>query len=143
MTREIITSSPEETFEFGVRFAAQLQPSNVVTFVGDLGAGKTTCIRGICRGLGVTDHITSPTFTLINEYEGCIPVYHFDFYRLQDSGELGDLGLEEYFEKNGIFLIEWPAVAVDLLPPRRYEMRLSWDFSADHPNSRKLILTEH
>lgn len=143
MTKEIITSSPEETFEFGVQFAADLKPSRIVTFTGGLGAGKTTCIRGICRGLGVTEHITSPTFTLINEYKGRIPVYHFDFYRLQSDDELVDLGLEEYFEKNGICLIEWPDVAADVLPLQRYEMVLTWDLEADHPNSRKIQLTEH
>lgn len=122
-----IVSSPQETQKLGAEFARTLTPGTVITFNGNLGAGKTTCIKGLCAGLGVTQHVTSPTFTLINEYAGDLPVYHFDFYRIQSEYEVVDLGLAEYFEGDGVCLIEWPDVIEHLLPKNRFEFRLEWD----------------
>ena len=99
----------------------------MLIFKGDLGAGKTTCIKGVCAGLGVTQPVTSPTFTLINEYQGRLPVYHFDFYRIRSEIETLDLGLQEYFEGDGVCLIEWPEVIVDKLPTKRYEFHMNRD----------------
>ncbi len=124
-----IVSSPQETHNLGAKFAETLTPGSVITFNGNLGAGKTTCIQGVCAGLGVTQHVTSPTFTLINEYAGKLPVYHFDFYRIQSDYEVTDLGLAEYFEGDGVCLIEWPDVIEHLLPKNRFEFFLQWDIS--------------
>ena len=126
----MITSSPEETYDLGSEFAIRLSPGSIICFYGDLGAGKTTCIKGICAGLGVTSHVTSPTFTLINEYNGRLPIYHFDFYRINSDSETLDLGLDEYFFGDGICLIEWPSVINSLVPKNRFEFHLKWDFSA-------------
>ena len=119
--------SPKETFELGHKFSGKISSGNVLIFKGDLGAGKTTCIKGVCAGLGVTQPVTSPTFTLINEYQGRLPVYHFDFYRIRSEIETLDLGLQEYFEGDGVCLIEWPEVIVDKLPTKRYEFHMNWD----------------
>ena len=136
---ENITHSPEETFAIGVEFSKQILPGSVLCFKGDLGAGKTVCIKGICAGLGVTEHVTSPTFTLINEYNGRLPIYHFDFYRIQSDYDVVDLGLEEYFDGDGVCLIEWPDVIESLLPKKRYEFRLKWDPSFD-PEKRSIAV---
>ena len=136
----LVTESAEETLAFGHEFAKQLLPSDVICFQGHLGSGKTTCIKGICQGAGVTEHVTSPTFTLINEYQGFYPVYHFDFYRIQSEYELADLGLEDYFYSNSICLIEWPAVVRPFLPENRYEIHLNWDFDANSETHRTLTV---
>ena len=125
------SNSHAETQDFGAQIAAQLRPGDVLAFYGDLGAGKTCMIQGICRALGVRAQVNSPTFILVNEYQGelgeeSIPIYHFDLYRLNGSDELEDLGAEEYFYSEGICLIEWPDRAVDLLPSKRYEVRLEY-----------------
>ncbi len=128
---EKTSKSAEETFNLGFEFSQKLAPGSVVCFRGDLGAGKTTCIQGICAGLGVSQPVTSPTFTLINEYKGRLPVYHFDFYRINAGYETFDLGLHEYFFGDGVCLIEWPEVIAEILPERRFEFHLQLDFSAN------------
>lgn len=140
---DIITNSPEETINFGENFAEQLGPGQVITFNGNLGSGKTTFIKGICRGLGVTEHVTSPTFTLINEYNGKFPIYHFDFYRLQSNIELHDLGVEEYFEGDGICLIEWPDIVKDILPENHIQISMSARFDEGLENTRRIQLHEY
>lgn len=125
----VITRSAAETRALGRELAARLAPGEVVALVGDLGSGKTCLAQGICEGLGVADHVTSPTFILINEYQGrlgmrAVPVYHLDLYRLADAGELEDLGAEEYLYGKGICLVEWAERAATLLPARRWEIRL-------------------
>ena len=124
---ENILKSPQETFQFGYHFSAQTVPGSILAFKGDLGAGKTTCIKGICSGMGVMETVTSPTFTLINEYQGRIPIYHFDFYSIHSDLEVSDLGLQEYFDGDGLCLIEWPDVIDSLLPQNRFEFHLKWD----------------
>jgi tRNA threonylcarbamoyladenosine biosynthesis protein TsaE len=99
----------------GGLLARVLEKNDVVYLTGELGAGKTTLVRGIARGLGYTGRVTSPTFTLMNIYAADIDIFHFDFYRLQGN-DLADLGLEEYLEKEGLSLVEWPQVADNLLP---------------------------
>ena len=108
--------SEEEMISLGGLMARVLEKNDVVYLIGELGAGKTTLVRGITRGLGYTGRVTSPTFTLMNIYAADIDIFHFDFYRLQGN-DLSDLGLEEYLEKDGLSLIEWPQIADSLLPP--------------------------
>ena len=100
---------------------------------GDLGAGKTTLSKSVGEGLGVDEYITSPTFTIINEYEGRIPLYHFDVYRLNHGEELYDLGVEDYFYGDGVCLIEWAQNIQDYLPDDRLEL---WIYRTDNPDDR-------
>lgn len=125
-----ITRSAAETRERGAEMGHALTPGSVLIFTGNLGAGKTTLIQGICTGLGVTEKVTSPTFTLINEYQGRLPVYHFDFYRLHAAGELVDLGIDEYLDGPGVCLIEWPELIEAWLPQRHLRCHLSHGFAA-------------
>lgn len=104
---KIITKTPEETLAFGETLGRCLQPGDIVLLCGDLGSGKTTLTQGICRGLGMEGYIRSPTFTLINEYQGRTPIYHVDLYRLESFKEIEALGLEEVFFGNGISIVEW------------------------------------
>ncbi len=120
--REILIADERATEEFGLKLAEELSPGDVLALVGDLGAGKTTLTKYIARGLGITDRVTSPTFTIVNEYRnGRIPLYHFDAYRLgkADSDihdEIFETGIEEYFYKDGICVVEWPEFIADILP---------------------------
>lgn len=137
---ETVTTSAEQTFDFGLQFSQRIKTASVICFYGDLGAGKTTCIKGICAGLGVSQLVTSPTFTLINEYNGRLPVFHFDFYRIASEQEAGDLGLDEYFFGDGVCLIEWPQVIERLLPENRCEIHLQWDFDSDEKMRKIRVL---
>ena len=109
----------EETKEFGIKIGQLLKPGDILCLNGDLGAGKTTLTKSIGLGLGVEDYITSPTFALINEYDGRIPVYHFDVYRLENVEDLYDLGFDEYFYGHGVSIIEWADKIEALLPKER------------------------
>ena len=105
---EYITNSPEETEELGRRLAAVLTPGSVVAYTGDLGAGKTAFTRGLARGLGIEGGVTSPTFTIVNEYEGRrMPLFHFDMYRLGGEEELFDIGWDDYLARGGVCAVEW------------------------------------
>ncbi|UCE20478.1 MAG: tRNA (adenosine(37)-N6)-threonylcarbamoyltransferase complex ATPase subunit type 1 TsaE [Gemmatimonadota bacterium] len=123
-TTTVFTQSPEETHSFGVELARDLEPQTVIALIGDLGSGKTCLTQGICAGLEVEEYVTSPTFTLINEYRGRLPVYHFDLYRIDDLKEMLDLGYEEYFYGNGVCVIEWAEKMETLLPEKRIEILL-------------------
>lgn len=122
---ETVTSSPEETQALGRQLAAGLEPGDVIAMIGELGSGKTCIIQGICQGLDVVDDVTSPTFTLINEYQGRLPVYHFDLYRLDDSKSVLDIGFDEYVDADGVCLIEWADKFPEILPEDRTEIRLN------------------
>ena len=103
-----LSNSPGETEALGARLAAALDPGAVVAFTGDLGAGKTAFVRGMARGLGIPHQITSPTFTIVNEYEdGRLPLFHFDMYRLGSADELFDIGWEDYLARGGVCAVEW------------------------------------
>ena len=115
---ELLSHSPDETEAVGARLAEALTPGSVVAFTGDLGAGKTAFTRGLARGLGVTDRVTSPTFTIVNEYlGGRLPLFHFDMYRLASSGELFDIGWEDYLARGGVCAVEWSENVADALEP--------------------------
>ena len=103
-----LTNSPEQTEEVGAALSKVLSPGTVIAYRGDLGAGKTAFTRGLARGLGVTDPVTSPTYTIVNEYlGGRMPLFHFDMYRLHSSDDLWDIGWEDYLERGGICAVEW------------------------------------
>ncbi len=122
----ILTSGPRETLEYGRRLARRLKPGDVVALYGNLGAGKTHLIKGICSRFGIEENdVTSPTFTILNEYSGRdFPVYHFDAYRIEDPAEFFELGFQEYFYGEGICLIEWPERVETLLPQYTLRLRL-------------------
>ena len=102
------TNSPEETEAVGQLLATRLQPGTVIAFQGDLGAGKTAFTRGLARGLGAQERVTSPTYTIVNEYlGGKMPLFHFDMYRLHSSDDLFDIGWEDYLERGGVCAVEW------------------------------------
>lgn len=113
---ELLSHSPEDTEDIGARLAEQLEPGAVVAFTGDLGAGKTAFTRGLARGLGCHGRVTSPTFTIVNEYEGPTPLFHFDLYRLGGEEELWDIGWEDYLARNGVCAVEWSEIAPGALP---------------------------
>lgn len=103
-----VTNSPAETEALGQRLAETLQPGDVIAYTGDLGAGKTAFTRGLARGLGITERITSPTFTIVNEYQGGrLPLFHFDMYRLSSEEDLFDIGWEDYLDRGGLCVVEW------------------------------------
>lgn len=111
-----ISNSEKETEMFGERFASFLKGNEVISFTGDLGAGKTAFIRGMARGLGIAERVTSPTFTIVNEYTGKRNLFHFDMYRLSGPEELYDIGWEDYLKRDGICAIEWSEVVSDAIP---------------------------
>ena len=105
---ELITNSPEETERVGAALGAVLTPGTILAYEGDLGAGKTAFTRGLARGLGATEQVTSPTYTIVNEYlSGRVPLFHFDMYRLHSADDLWDIGWEDYLERGGICAVEW------------------------------------
>jgi tRNA threonylcarbamoyladenosine biosynthesis protein TsaE len=132
---EVASASPEETERIGAALAAELVVGDVVTVAGELGSGKTTFVRGACRELGVTDPVTSPTYTIGHRYEGRVPVSHLDLYRFEgvSSAEWGDL--EPYFDDALVF-VEWPEAAGSALPPARVAARLR------HSGSARMIALE-
>ncbi len=104
---EIITHSAKETEGVGMSLAEKAGPGAVIAMRGGLGAGKTAFVRGFASAMGVSDRVTSPTFTIVNEYEGRIPIFHFDMYRLSGSDELFEIGWEDYIARNGVCIVEW------------------------------------
>jgi tRNA threonylcarbamoyladenosine biosynthesis protein TsaE len=130
------TTAVEETEAAAAELARDLAPGDVVALVGDLGAGKTAFARGLARALGVRGPVHSPTFTLIHEYRGKWPVYHIDLYRIAGEAEAETLGLEEYFEGDGVTVIEWADRAEALLPPRAIRVELSAGAAPDERRVR-------
>lgn len=119
------TFSPEETFAFGKWIGEKALPGQVYTLVGDLGVGKTVFTQGVAEGLGITEPVNSPTFTIIQEYEsGRMPFYHFDVYRIGDIEEMEEIGYDDYFYGNGICLIEWANLIEEILPEQIIEITI-------------------
>jgi tRNA threonylcarbamoyladenosine biosynthesis protein TsaE len=133
---ELESSSPEDTERAGAALARRLEVGDVVTVAGELGAGKTTFVRGACRELGVKAPVTSPTYTIGNRYQGRVEVSHIDLYRFEGFDEAGWGDLEPYFE-NAVAFVEWPEVAADALPSPKARVRLR-HLGAEH----RLILLE-
>lgn len=132
---EFISSQPEETMNFSKRLAGFLQPGDVIALEGDLGAGKTTFTKGLALGLDIKRNVNSPTFTIIKEYQGRMPLYHMDVYRVEDSFE--DLGFDEYFEGNGITVVEWAHLIEEQLPQEL--LMISLFLGED--GERKIVIT--
>lgn len=117
MEKEVITNSEEETRKLARRYARELQPGDVVCLNGPLGAGKTQFVKGLAGYFGIDPgNVLSPTFTLIHEYEGELPIFHFDCYRMENPEEALEIGAEEYFYREGVSLIEWPEKILPLIP---------------------------
>lgn len=113
---EFITNSPVETEHVGQQLGKVLQPGSVIAYTGDLGAGKTAFTRGLARGLGCSETVTSPTYTIVNEYlSGSMPLFHFDMYRLASSDDLWDIGWEDYLDRGGVCAVEWSENVADAL----------------------------
>jgi tRNA threonylcarbamoyladenosine biosynthesis protein TsaE len=112
----VITNSAAETEALGSALAARLRRGCVVALTGELGTGKTAFVRGIASGLNIAARVTSPTFTIVNEYPGDVPLFHFDFYRLSGARELADIGWDDYLERGGIVAAEWSDIAPELIP---------------------------
>ncbi len=121
-----ITSSEEETIALGERIAKKLKTGDLVALSGDLGAGKTTLVKGIAKGLGVKDyrHVNSPSFVIVKEYKGKIPLFHFDIYRLDKLKEIEDIGYEDYLGRRGVVVIEWANKMGRILPRGHLEISL-------------------
>ncbi len=124
----IETRSPEETFALGERIGKASKKGQVYTLVGDLGVGKTVFTQGLAKGLGINEPISSPTFTIIQEYEGTrLPFYHFDVYRIGDVEEMDEIGFEDYIYGEGVSMIEWANLIEELLPESRTEIIIEKD----------------
>lgn len=124
---EFRTASVEETTELGMKLGRILRKGDTVCLTGELGTGKTAFTSGIARSLGIGGYITSPTFTLVNEYEGKLPLYHFDVYRISGAGEMLETGYDEYVGGDGVTVIEWAERIEEILPENRIDVRIEKD----------------
>ena len=120
----------EDTYEIGKKIGQEAQPGQVICLYGDLGVGKTVFTKGLADGLGITEPIQSPTFTIVREYEeGRLPLYHFDVYRISDVSEMDEIGYEEYFYSDGVCLVEWGKLIDELFPDNTTYISISKDLS--------------
>ena len=144
MTEKIYeTYSPEATHALGKRLGAEAKPGDVYTLVGDLGVGKTVFTQGIAEGLGITEPVSSPTFTIVQVYEeGRMPFYHFDVYRIGDIEEMDEIGYEDYFYGDGLCMIEWANLIEEILPERRSEVTIEKDLEMGF-DYRRITIREH
>ncbi len=122
-----ITNSYEETERVAAELAKSLKGGEVIAMYGDLGAGKTAFVRGLARALGIEGHITSPTFTIMNAYNGRLPLYHFDVYRIADPDEMYEIGYDEYIGSDGVCVIEWAELIEDILPDEYIKINIKKD----------------
>lgn len=142
MQKVIETNSREETFALGRRLGEEVKPGEVYTLIGDLGVGKTVFTQGIAAGLGIEEPVCSPTFTIVQTYEGGrLPFYHFDVYRIADPEEMEEIGYEDYFYGEGLTIVEWGNYIAELLPPRHTEITVEKDLEKGF-DYRKITITE-
>ena len=137
--REIISNSERDTELAGERFGAEVPDGAVVAMYGELGSGKTAFVRGMARGMGIDCRVSSPTFTIVNEYEGDIPLFHFDLYRLGSSDELFDIGWEDYLARGGVCAVEWSERAEDAFDGST--VRIDFRRGAQHDCWRVITIT--
>lgn len=139
----IETNSPKETYELGRKIGEEAKAGAVFALTGDLGAGKTVFSKGLAAGLGITEHVSSPTFTILQIYEGGRrPFYHFDVYRIGDISEMEEIGYEDCFYGDGVCLVEWADLVRELLPEHYTEITISTDMEKGF-DYRKISLEEH
>lgn len=137
------TYSAEETAALGEKLGREAKPGDVCTLMGDLGVGKTVLTQGIAKGLGITEPISSPTFTIVQVYEeGRLPFYHFDVYRIGDIEEMDEIGYEDYFYGQGLTMIEWANLIEEILPDKRYDVTIEKDLEKGF-DYRKITIKEH
>ncbi len=134
---EILTGSPDETQKLGRTIGTIALEGDVVLLHGDLGAGKTCITQGIAEGLGVKEPVRSPTFMLVNEYQGRLKLYHADFHRLDNLNEIWDLGIDEYISGNGLFVVEWAEKGIDVFPEEHLVIKI---INVDE-NQRKFLIS--
>ena len=134
MEFKVVTYNAKDTIELAQNFESEKFPNMIICLNGELGSGKTMFTKGIANALGINENITSPTFTIIKEYEGELPLYHMDVYRL--DGNTDGIGIEEYFNKGGVVVIEWADTIKDILPKERLDIK----FKVLDENKRMLIL---
>ncbi len=121
------SNSAEETFAFGKKLGEAAKPGDIICLDGDLGVGKTVFTQGFAAGLNIDDYVNSPTFTIVKEYAGRLPLYHFDVYRIGDPSEMEEIGYEDYFYGNGVTIIEWPELILDIIPEEAHWIRIKKD----------------
>ena len=139
---KIETFSAEETYALGKKLGSEAKPGDVLTLIGDLGVGKTVFTQGFADGLGITEPISSPTFTIVQVYEeGRLPFYHFDVYRIGDLEEMEEIGYDDYFFGQGICLIEWAELIEEILPEKRIEVTIEKDLEKGF-EYRKITIEE-
>ena len=145
MAEQFVSNSEEETEALGRRLGEILDQSTVVAFTGDLGAGKTAFTRGLAKGLDIPDRVTSPTFTIVNEYEGGrLPLFHFDMYRIEQVDDLDSIGFWDYLSQRGIAVIEWSEHVMPYLPKPDYMVNIKKKLDADtfaNENEREITVT--
>lgn len=141
-TEEIDSYSAQDTFALGERLGKQARPGQVYTLIGDLGVGKTVFTQGFAAGLGITEPVNSPTFTILQSYEGGrLPFYHFDVYRIGDVEEMEEIGYEDCFYGNGVCLVEWADLIEEILPEHYTQIRLEKELERGF-DYRRIVLTE-
>lgn len=133
--RKFISKSEDETILLGKNFATLLKAGDVVALYGELGSGKTKFVQGICLGLNVRESINSPSFIIMNRYEGDLVIYHFDFYRINSLDEVTEIGFDEFIYNDAVSLIEWAEKVKDILPKKRYEIYLNF---GENENEREV-----
>lgn len=137
----IETNSPEETFEVGRKFGQTAKPGEIYTLNGELGVGKTVFTQGVAAGLGITEHVNSPTFTIVQVYEsGRLPFYHFDVYRIGDAVEMDEIGYEDYFFGNGLCIVEWAERIKELIPTDAKQITIEKNLEKGFDYRRILVL---
>lgn len=141
MNERIETNNPEATEALGEKLGREARAGQIYCLSGDLGVGKTVFTKGFAKGLGITEHVTSPTFAIVNEYEGRLPLYHFDVYRIGDIEEMDEVGFEEYVMGDGVSLIEWANLIEEILPENRTEVIIEKDLEKGF-DYRKIIINE-
>ena len=145
---KVISNNPAETRQYGIQLGQLVRSGEVILLYGNLGAGKTHLTQGIAEGLGITGAVRSPTFTLVNEYqEGRLPLYHIDLYRLAGDGDIATIGLDDYFDEEGIVVVEWPEKGQTWLPTDALHIHIthlsdetrSFELNASGPHSTTLL----
>ena len=133
--------SYDDTQVIAKEIADTLKGGEFIAMYGDLGAGKTAFVQGLAKALGITNHVTSPTFTIVNEYEGRLPLYHFDVYRIADPDEMYEIGYDDYIDSDGVCVVEWAELIEDLFPDRYYKLTILKDENKGS-DYRKIILED-